>query len=166
MRKPRTALQSMPSIDYLKQFCEITESNCYLWRYSTSAGYGALKTVEGRVKLHRYVCEIEHGKPEVGQLCLHSCDNRACINPDHLRWGTYKDNWDDAKSRNRHTHGELNGHSKLKAIDIKAIYEMRNAGMTLQAIANNFKVTRQAIWFVLQGKTWKESQPKLEGATK
>jgi len=34
-------------------------------------------------------------------MILHSCDNRKCCNPNHLRAGTGKDNYRDALERNR-----------------------------------------------------------------
>jgi hypothetical protein len=38
----------------------------------------------------------------VGQVVMHTCDNPACINPEHLRLGTQADNLADMLSKGRH----------------------------------------------------------------
>ena len=40
--------------------------------------------------------------PEKGRVMLHSCDEPLCINPDHLRWGTARENAMDCVNRGRH----------------------------------------------------------------
>ena len=35
-------------------------------------------------------------------MILHSCDNKKCINPEHLRQGTHEDNMKDVVARRRH----------------------------------------------------------------
>jgi hypothetical protein len=40
-------------------------------------------------------------------LVMHTCDNRPCINPDHLMIGTYQDNHDDMRSKGRQNYTGL-----------------------------------------------------------
>ena len=42
----------------------------------------------------------------------HSCDNRKCVNPDHLIYGTQADNIADMVGRQRGLVGELNNSAK------------------------------------------------------
>lgn len=51
---------------------------------------------------HELVLGAWDGPAPDGKECCHSCDNRACINPLHLRWGTRQDNVDDMMARRGH----------------------------------------------------------------
>lgn len=52
---------------------------------------------------HRVAWEIANKrKVPKGKLILHSCDAGNCVNPKHLRVGTYKDNAEDRDNRGRH----------------------------------------------------------------
>lgn len=55
-----------------------------------------------KVGAHDLVLTVWDGpKPPDKESC-HSCDNRPCINPLHLRWGTRQDNVDDMMARRGH----------------------------------------------------------------
>jgi len=67
-------------------------------------GYGRFRIGGKGSKLdmaHRVSYELHKGKIPDGKLVLHTCDNRLCVNPDHLYAGTYQDNAIDAVSRGR-----------------------------------------------------------------
>lgn len=71
-----------------------------------SSGY-IYKRVSGRsvshMGLHVLACEKAHGTaPEARPCALHSCDNKICINPEHLLWGTQSDNLKDCVLKGRH----------------------------------------------------------------
>lgn len=75
-------------------------SQCIEWPYRVNDdGYGAT-WYQGRSELaHRVAFHLEHGRwPLVGR---HTCDNRACFNPDHVIDGTTKDNAADCVLRGR-----------------------------------------------------------------
>lgn len=50
--------------------------------------------------------------------------------------------------------GSLNGNSKLKEEDIIRIRKLAEIN-DLRDIAREYDVTRQTIWYIVQGKTWK-----------
>lgn len=52
--------------------------------------------VSGGMTLPHYICVLLYGEPKVGQEACHSCGNRLCCAPRHLRWGTRSDNVQDA----------------------------------------------------------------------
>lgn len=89
-------------VERLKHFSEWTEDGCLTWNGTTDGrGYGQLK-VDGKLyKAYRLAYEIWVEQIPNGLLVRHKCDNRLCINPDHLETGTPKDNTADMLSRGR-----------------------------------------------------------------
>lgn len=64
-----------------------TASGCYEWTAAIqSRGHGAV-WFEGRVRLaHRVAWVLEHGRwPAADKVLDHICNNRRCVNVEHLR---------------------------------------------------------------------------------
>lgn len=75
---------------------------CWWWRGPLMPnGYGHLVADGIRYKAHRLSYQLAHGPIPSGLLVLHSCDNRGCVNPAHLRIGTQVDNMEDCVARGR-----------------------------------------------------------------
>ena len=83
-----------------------------MWTGATStSGYGVLqkgRRGEGLARAHRLSYEIHHGEIPEGKLILHSCDNKRCVNPDHLSVGDHSRNIKEAWERGQRKPSEWN----------------------------------------------------------
>lgn len=93
MSRPRTPLSE-------RFWSKVDKSgDCWEWTASKgSHGYGQLQcSVPKRTVLlaHRISYEIAHGPIPAGLVIDHKCLNRGCVNPDHLRAVSHKQNMEN-----------------------------------------------------------------------
>lgn len=133
---------------------------CWLWQGSFgSHGYGQYMLQGKQQLVHRIMHELYKGQVPKGHYVMHSCDNRGCVNPDHLWTGTPSQNTQDALDKNRMLKGELNGQSKLTAQEVIEIRDLACCGLfTQEAIARAYKVRRPLISKIKLGNRWTHLQ--------
>lgn len=90
---------------------EKTDS-CWNWTGGNSDGYGKFRLGDKKVFAHRYSFYLTHGYWPINEVA-HKCDNRSCVNPDHLEDKTHQENMTDAKDRERMRRGEEHGSTKF-----------------------------------------------------
>lgn len=131
--------------------------DCWEWVGSKLPnGYGHLKIENKTFYVHRVSYMLFVGHIPEGMLVCHSCDNRACVNPNHLFLGTNQDNMDDMKNKGRQNKvkGEDQGSHKFTEQDIYKIRVMLKHGYKLREIAEIFAVNKSSISAIKTGRRW------------
>lgn len=150
----------------------VVESGCWEWQAATrSNGYGAF----GVMKDGRHVVRGAHvvayalaNGVELPESCvLHRCDNRCCINPDHLFLGTQRDNIDDMRSKGRHCYGVRRNNAALKDSSVAFIRSAyRDETHTNAQLSDIFGVSPQVVSSVAYGRTWRHVPGSLHSVSR
>lgn len=125
---------------------------CWQWRgaFWRRTGYGMFTYQCKTESAHRASYLLHVGKIPAGMFVLHRCDNRLCVNPEHLWLGTQQDNMRDRSEKGRRAQGVANGQSKL---DEAAVREIRSSKKTKE-LADKYGVHRTLIQQIRRGKGW------------
>ena len=88
-----------------------------------------------------------------GMCALHSCRNRHCCRPEHLREGTQQENMEDRDKdgTTAHNRGEQNGFSTLTEDQVRAI---RADARIYKLIAKDYGVRVSTICRIKLRETW------------
>lgn len=97
MKLPRVTIEDL-SVDLDRFWAKVDKSGeCWEWTASrTHNGYGEFRVWrEGKytlIRSHRLAYVLTHGLIPEGMQIDHICHNRACVNADHLRLATPRQN--------------------------------------------------------------------------
>lgn len=115
-------------------------------------GYGLIRYKGKMWRAHRAAWDAAFGPIPTGLFVCHKCDNRACVNPDHLFLGTPADNSRDMVRKGRSkacgahrpdVRGRKNGRSRLTIQQVRMIRE--RSDRTCASIARELGVSRSCI---------------------
>jgi hypothetical protein len=137
------------SVDMVSRFEErfIPEPNsgCWLWTASVSMdGYGQFWYARRkRERAPRMAWALYKGPIPKGAFILHKCDTPLCVNPNHLRVGSAKENAQDMVLRKRGKQPVMRGVdnplTKLTPQDVKEI-RRRRATESCKSLAKEYGV--------------------------
>jgi hypothetical protein len=118
-------------------------------------GYGRIGIQRRSVRAHRWVWEQSYGQVPSGLVVRHACDNRKCVNLEHLLLGTPGDNNNDRDSRQRQARGEKSRKSSLTEIQVIGLMARLLTGTDTQAaIARELGITKQSVHAIWTLSTW------------
>lgn len=132
---------------------------CWNWKAGTqSKGYGSFGIGNGNTALaHRVAFELAFGENLEGLCVMHSCDNRICCNPNHLKLGSIADNNRDMISKGRQARGMQNGRSQLtydNIISMRSDFQAKEEN--LKELSEEYGIHYNTARNTIHGKTWKD----------
>lgn len=131
------------------------ESSCIFWNKAINgSGYGVTWYKNKIEYAHRRSYLENKGDIPEGMFVCHSCDNRMCINPDHLFLGYPKDNSKDMVKKERQAKGTKTNHTKLTEKDVNLIRQIGNS-LSRSCVAKLFGISRTNVTDIIHRKIWK-----------
>jgi hypothetical protein len=119
-------------------------------------GYPRMRIGIKEILVFRFVYGQMFEPLQEGDLIRHLCDNKLCINPEHLRKGTQKENMRDALRNGRLPLGSQRANAKLDELKASAIKTLLDASdFTCNELGLCFGVSDTTIEQIRDNKTWK-----------
>ena len=150
-----------------------SDTECWNWLASKcSDGYGEWSFIDEsgqkrQTSASRYalMMKLNNYHLDASVKARHTCDNRACVNPNHIIEGSAADNSADMIERNRQARGELCAAAKMteeQARDcIKNYRADKQSGRlygSLERLAVKHNLSKQLVYRCVSGKSWRHLQ--------
>ncbi len=123
-----------------------TESGCMEWQgYINKSGYGGITISRKPLHAHRWVWILSKGNISKGLHVLHKCDNRKCVNVDHLFLGTNEDNHKDKVSKGRQAKGVMFPFTKITEKEVDEMILLAKSGNAYKDIGIKFNICKEHV---------------------
>jgi len=138
-------------------FYVVCTGTCWLWTGTKNrAGYGKLCFKNNNAATaHRVSYLLFKGEIPAGMCVCHTCDNPACVKPDHLWLGTTQENTADMVKKNRSLRGEKSTMAKVTEADVIAIRKLNSLNIAQNKISKMFNLTAGHINNIIKKRVWK-----------
>lgn len=137
-----------------------TGSDCWEWTGGLSiTGYGRFSDGSEQGYAHRMLWQHLHGRLSGEILVCHTCDNRSCVNPDHLFIGTQKDNMHDMIAKGRKAvvslPGESSGNHKLTEDQVRMIRNGFFGDLSAPMVGLQLGISHSTVCRIKKGEAWR-----------
>ena len=134
-------------------------TGCWEWKKGKNVhGYGLVRFNKKTSLAHRVSYEIHNSVIPSKMKVLHSCDNPACVNPEHLRVGSHQENMEDMARKGRQGNQILRPE---EVVLIKGFLKRRSQSKTGRTeygaskfLSRWFNVSRETITQIISGRNW------------
>ena len=153
-------MRKISESDFWARVSKVDPASCWPWTgCKTKQGYGnatigGLKTVT-----HRMAYLYAIGPIPAGMVVMHTCDNRGCCNPAHLRVGFQRENIADMHAKGRYGRprvaGERHHKAKITAADAQEIRRLYDTGQFSQAaLGARYGISQPSVGRIVLGRGW------------
>lgn len=142
---------------FLIHFFPGKEDDCWEWfGHIMDNGYGRFMVNRILYRPHIISYAYYNKLEKVDLQVLHECDNKKCVNPNHLFLGTTQNNTQDKVNKGRQAKGEIIGTSKLtdeEVIEIRLKYKTNK--YTQRRLAGEYGINQRVIWYIVNNIHWR-----------
>lgn len=147
------------TLGWLKSHASYDGDECLTWPFCTLAtGYGSVKMGGRSIGAHRAMTILAHGSPpSPDHKAAHSCGNghKGCVNPNHLRWATQKENIADMVEHGTRLRGNQLPWAKLTPDDVRHIRATHKRRASPVPLMTKYNITRQTFYDVINRVSWR-----------
>lgn len=120
------------NLERFRKYVSEQENGCWHWTGGkTPNGYGKCAWYGRTLGAHTVAFRLYKGRIPEGHIIRHTCNNRICVNPEHVISGTYSDNLEDARIAN----GRVGVLPKIDRETIFKILKLRSEHVSTSNIA-------------------------------
>ena len=124
-------------------------NNCWVWIGAIRKnGYGSFWSGKKHESAHRFSYKLYNGVIPDRKLIMHICDNKICVNPNHLKIGTQMENLQDMydKSRDRPP-------KKLTITQVKEI-RLLNKKYSRSSLSKKYNISLSVIGRIIRNEVY------------
>lgn len=142
-------------VDKIKSEDLYQYDGCWNWKLvpSSKTGYGHFSFKTRQADAHRAAWIVFNGVIPDNLFVLHKCDNRICVNPNHLFLGTQKTNIEDKVNKLRQAKGLNHGLAFLSDQQVLLIRQQYPNIKSYSKLAEMFDCSETTIRDIVNNKT-------------
>lgn len=165
-KEERREIRAKNSIKRFWERTETKENGCIEWsggKFPSGYGVCQMTVVGGKDRIaHRISWRLAHGNIPDGMYVCHKCDNRLCVNPEHLYLGTALENNRDREIRKRGNHLKNIPRKNFSASIKRSIVRKYKQGQSITSLSVEYFCNVSTILCIVQPDKIREYQKRYQ----